>query len=147
MIRYYLPIALLALLLGASDANAQRVPGINRRPTVSPYIRLFNSSQGGMSNYFNFVRPMQDQMRLNQMQMMENRFVQQQLAVPLPTQSGMGAITGGAAANGMLRPGNQRIGQPTAAASYFNYSHYYNVPVNMQQSLGRFGAGAGRRVR
>ena len=82
MFRYCLSIISVALFLvagGEQEAHAQRVPNYNRRATVSPYINLFNSNQGGVNNYLSFVRPMQQQARFNQMQSNENRFLQQQL--------------------------------------------------------------------
>lgn len=136
MYRFYLPVVMMILFAGIGEANAQRVPGFTRRPTISPYIQLFNSNQGGVNNYFSFVRPMQRQMQLNQQQAVENRYLQQQVF------DNRNAMMGGANqlapmdGQGMMRPSNVGIGQPSVSATYFNYSHYFNQPVNMQQSLG-----------
>jgi len=122
-------VVFVALLCSADRAEAQRVPNYNRRPTVSPYINLFNNNQGGVNNYFSFVRPMQQQQRLNQQQYNQNARLQQQLYNP---QGQFGApITLGPQVGGpqtMLRPGNQGTGMPSTAATFFNYSHYYPVP-------------------
>lgn len=124
------------ILITSEDVRAQRVPNFSRRPTVSPYVNLFNNNQGGVNNYLSFVRPMQQQARFNQMQSNENRFLQQQL---LNRQQGFGNSqiqVGGAAPQGMLRQGAQGAGMPSTAATYFNYSHFY--PVQQQNRAGRF---------
>ena len=138
MIRYILPAVLTVLCVGISESNAQRIPSFNQRPAVSPYIQLFNNNQGGINNYFSFVRPQQQQQRFNQQQMMQNRMLQQQAFGGM----GGGNFSMNQQTSGLLRPTNAAGMQPTAPASYFNYSHYYNQPVNMQQ-----GIGGGRRLR
>lgn len=136
MYRFYLAVIMTILFVGIGEATAQRIPGYTRRPTISPYIQLFNSNQGGINNYFSFVRPMQQQMQMNQQQAVENRYLQQQVI------DNRAAMMGGinpldpVAGQGMMRPSNVGVGQPSVSATYFNYSHYFNQPVNMQQSLG-----------
>lgn len=121
-------------LLGANqEATAQRVPNYNRRPTVSPYINLFNNNQGGTNNYFSFVRPLQQQAQFQQQQFVENQFLQQQVQrqqfSPLNRQQqGQLQFGGLQPGQGMLRQGNTGIGTPSTAATYFNYSHFYPVP-------------------
>lgn len=125
MIRYCLPlVALTLLVLASNESFAQRVPNFNRRPTISPYVNLFNNNQGGVNNYFSFVRPIQRQQQFNQQQLRENRFLQRQLSQPPQAQ-----IPSGQLQSGMLRAGSQGIGQPSQAAGYFNYSHFYSVPA------------------
>ena len=80
MIRSCLPIACLLTLFVVSDANAQRrIPNYTRGNTLSPYINMFRGNTGGINNYFSLVRPMQAQSRFNQMQMTQDRRLQQQL--------------------------------------------------------------------
>ena len=108
------------------ESAAQRVPGYAQRATLSPYVNLFNNNQGGVNNYFTFVRPLQQQARINQQQAMQNRMFERQLMGPtnsLYPQQGAAQFP-----QGMLRPANVGVGQPSTAATYFNYSHFYNVP-------------------
>ncbi len=45
-------------LFVVQEATAQRrVPYYKRRPTISPYVNLFRSDNGGIYNYFTWVRP------------------------------------------------------------------------------------------
>jgi len=132
MIRSCLPIACLLTLFVVSDANAQRrIPNYTRGNTLSPYINMFRGNTGGINNYFSLVRPMQAQSRFNQMQMTQDRRLQQQLIMNQSNfpfgpyavgQQGIGAQS-------MLHPGSQGAGRPTSAASYFDYSHFYGVPI------------------
>ena len=130
MIRSCLSLACLVLFF-ASSANAQRSPGFTRANTISPYINLFRgNTSGAIGNYFTLVRPLQNQLRFNQMQMAQDRRFQQQLFMNQASPFGVqgqdpNQLPG---AQSILRPGVQGIGQPTPAASYFNYSHYYGVP-------------------
>ena len=127
MFRYCLPLACLFAFAITSESMAQRtsqrIPNYNRRPTVSPYINLFNSNQGGVNNFFQFVRPQQQQARFNNQQVAQNRLLERQLNQPVTTTSG-GQQFGG---QGLLRQGSQGIGQASTAATYFNYSHFYNL--------------------
>lgn len=126
MIRYSLPVAVaITLAVSVGSSEAQRVPNYNRRPTISPYVNLFNNNQGGVNNYFSFVRPMQQQARINRQQYQQQQFLEQQLIQP-----GMGQpmMAPGGFQAGMLRAGSQGVGQPATAASYFNYSHFYTMP-------------------
>lgn len=139
----------LCLSLSAvEEAQAQRVPGFNNRNTVSPWVNLFNNRTGGVNNYFQFVRPLQQQQRTNQQLGIQNQFLQQQLignqnfGFGGPTTTG--AVVLGAQQPGLFRPGQQGLVQPAIPASYFNYSHYYyTTPVNLQQQQ----RGVGRRQR
>jgi hypothetical protein len=133
MFRYFLLTTCCVLLLGVGEVRSQRVPGFSQRPRISPY--LFNNRTGGASNYFQFVRPMQQQVRTNQLQTVENNFLQQQI---LGNQGFGGGPPPGALPfgqqQGMLRQPILGIGQQSVSATYFNYSHYYyNSPVNIQQ--------------
>jgi len=148
MLRYCLPCICFALLVAfSSEASAQRSPGFSSRPTISPYINLFRGNTGGglTNNFFQLVRPLQQQNAFNQQQQSQNRFMQQQMfgggmgvggGTVAPTQFDPNALS--------LRPTSATTA-PTAAAMYFNYSHYYGQPVNAQQQLGNAGVGARRR--
>lgn len=135
MFRYCLPLACLFAITLASESMAQRMsqrtPNYNRRPTVSPYINLFNNNQGGVNNYFSFVRPMQQQARFNDQQAAQNRFLDRQVNQPFTN------TTSGGQQFGMLRQGSQGIGQPSSASTYFNYSHFYNLPPMANGGAGR----------
>ena len=140
MSRYFTLIACVGLFLGVSELHAQRIPGYSQRQTVSPYVNLFNNRAGGVNNYFQFVRPLQQQQRTNQLQTVQNQYLQQQLlqnqgfavgGAPgaAPISLGFGQPIGG-----MLRPGSMGVGAPKTSATYFNYSHfYYNNPANLIQ--------------
>ncbi len=126
MFRYWMPLACLLAVSFAHESMAQRqsrrIPNFNRRPTVSPFINLFNSNQGGVNNYFSFVRPLQQQARINDQQIAQNRFLERQFTQPIVN------TTSGGQQSGLLRQGSQGVGQASTAATYFNYSHFYNVP-------------------
>jgi len=136
MFRYCLPLACLFAIAFASESMAQRmsqrVPNYNRRPTISPYINLFNNNQGGVNNYFSFVRPMQQQTQFNNQQVAQNRMLERQMTQPF-----MNTTSGGQQQFDMLRTGSQGIGQPSTAATYFNYSHFYNLPPMANGGTGR----------
>lgn len=121
-------VAFVALLFTVDRAEAQRVPNFNRRPAISPFINLFNSNQGGVNNYFSFVRPLQQQQRVNQQQFNQNTRLQQQLnnRGQFNSPISLGPQIGGT--QGMLRPGLQGVGTPSTAATFLNHSHYYPVP-------------------
>lgn len=134
MFRFALPVVALSfvVLFGTNqEVNAQRVPNYNRRPTVSPYINLFNNNQGGTNNYFSFVRPMQQQARVNQQQYTDNQYLQQQQQFrsgPGMAQNNQLQFGGMPNGQGMLRQGSRGIGMQSTAATYFNYSHFYQTP-------------------
>lgn len=137
MFRRYLLIAVLLIVgLGATDSFAQR--RLPSRPSISPYVNLFNNTTGGVNNYFQFVRPLQQQARINQRQFNQTARLQRQLLQP---QVGGAQVIGPNAlpATGLLRPGTQGVGVPTQAATFFDYSHFYSIP--------RTQGGAGNRRR
>lgn len=118
---------LLVLFFGLDDTFAQRrVSSFNNRPPISPYVNLFNNNTGGVNNYFQFVRPLQQQSRINQQQFNQTTRLQRQLLQP--NQGNLGAAPFSQNGNGMLRQGAQGIGMPAQAATYFNYSHFYAIP-------------------
>lgn len=124
------------LVLGSgSSVWGQRIPGYAARPPVSPYLNLFRNNNSGLNNYHTFVRPQLDQLQFNQMQMSQTMRLQQQL------RGGSTAAYNGAPAQQnlavqlqnaiqLLGPQHQGVGQPKLAANYFNYMHYYGVPVS-----------------
>lgn len=134
MSRLFIPIIAVALLTGTySKVHAQRVPSYQRTPTISPYTNLFRGDAGGLNNYFTLVRPQQRQIMFNQNQMAQNRLLERQVMYN-NQQLMMGPTVVGqqfdASAGGLsLRPGTQTMQAPMPAASYFNYSHFYGVPV------------------
>ena len=138
MFRTCLTVAFLILICGLTEAQAQRTPNFNRRPAFSPLINLFNNNQGGINNYFQFVRPQLEQARFNQRQQAQNQLLQQQLMNPALGGGGLqpGFIQPGMAGGGLLRPAGGGLIQPTTHATYFNYSHFYGRPVNMNQNIG-----------
>ena len=124
-----LGVGLLLVLSTAGEAKAQqRVPNYSRRPTVSPFINLFNSNQGGVNNYFSFVRPLQQQARINQQQFNQNARLQRQIQQGGTFATSSPITLGVNPTQGMLRPGVQGTGTPSTAASFMNYSHFYPVP-------------------
>lgn len=128
-----LAIAVLFVATLAHDCNAQRratsrVPNYLQSPTISPYVNLFNNNQGGVNNYFSFVRPMQRQQQINQFQFNQSRMMQRQMTQP--GQSSAPVIIVGSDVQGMLRPSAAGMGQPAAAATFFNYSHFYSAPTS-----------------
>lgn len=112
------------LLPGLAQAQVGSIgsysrPRVNPHPTFSPYLNLTRPG-GAANNYFGIVRPQVDAMRNFQQ-------IQQNLAT-----SGSGQGTGEV---GLIDPSGQSISYfaPNAvgmntghAATYFNYSHYYN---------------------
>lgn len=134
-------IAGLLFFVVATESEAQRVPGYSRRPTVSPYINLFNSNQGGVNNYFSFVRPLQQQAQFNQQQLNQNLLLQQQMGQQAYGQFGMGQVGRQQISLGiqpagqqpLFRPAAQGMGAPSTSATYFNYSHFYPVPQTQRR--------------
>ncbi len=41
----------------SAEAQRRRTPTYASRPTISPYINMFNPSVGGINNYIGYVRP------------------------------------------------------------------------------------------
>lgn len=54
--------------------------GFYQQPSISPYLALdVRENDSAIPNYYMYVRPAQDQSRLNQAQQLQNRRVQQQV--------------------------------------------------------------------
>jgi hypothetical protein len=102
----------LAYAQGGGPSNLNYTPS----PTLSPYLYLFGSGNGGfgaLNNYQAFVQPALAQNQLNSQQGTAINQLQQQLN-QVRTSTGLGT-TGFA---GHIRPTGE-------AATYMNYSHYY----------------------
>ncbi len=99
-----------------SVASSQKKPfsGVQRRPTLSPYLGLLrdnDTNDADLPAYFAFVRPQQEQQRVNQQQNREvqqlNRQVQQ-------------------LDRRIINPSGSQTLRPTGHQTMFmNLSHYY----------------------
>lgn len=75
-------VGALMLLFTSSQSFAQQqtVPRYQPgRSTVSPYLNLLRGESGVIPNYYAFVRPIENQTRVNQQQAARNSFQRQQL--------------------------------------------------------------------
>ncbi len=118
-------LATAAILLVAAfetDAKAQYGgPSIShnyrdlafRRPTVSPYLSLFDRSGSSTTPYYSYVKP-----RLEQQA--ENRRVQQQTAQLQQELNQVSARSNAAQQAGRLPTGHTTV--------FMNYSHYFRMP-------------------
>jgi hypothetical protein len=142
--------AMISTLSSTADGQRRRNSfgpgyGFGRTPTISPYVDLFRGNVGGLNSYLSVVRPQQRQIMFDQNQMAENRqFEQQLMQNQMMMQQSMGMPQPMGAGGVMLRPGTQTLRAPMPAASYFNYSHYYGVPVS---NGGQGAGGLGQRFR
>ncbi len=114
--------ALLLVSLCAEESRAQfGAPSLRqnyrdatiRRPTVSPYLGLFERSGTATTPYYSFVKPRLDQEA-------DNRRFQQQNA-ELRQQLNQVSVQ----ANAQQQAGRLPTGHRT---TYMYYSHYFNMP-------------------
>ncbi|HEV2968459.1 MAG TPA: hypothetical protein VGY55_00630 [Pirellulales bacterium] len=106
----------VALAVHGSVALAQGGPSniqFTPKPTVSPYLNLFNDPNG-VGVYQTLVRPFLSQNDINSSQSATNLQLQQQLN-QIRSNSGLG-VTG---TGGRIRPTGH-------AATYMDLSHYYS---------------------
>ena len=90
----------------AGLVQRQSSAGLNRRPSVSPYLNLVNGGDPNLTNYQSIVRPMVSQQRTNSYQSAQiNR-----LEARPPS-------SGNAGSESLRSTGHQ--------ATWRNYSHYY----------------------
>jgi hypothetical protein len=109
-------VATIVLALHGSLALAQGGPAnlqYTPKPTVSPYLNLFNDPTG-IGVYQTLVRPFLNQNDVNSNQSATNLQLQQQLN-QIRSNSGLG-VTG---TGGRIRPTGH-------AATYMDLSHYYS---------------------
>ncbi|HKD38295.1 MAG TPA: hypothetical protein VKB78_15885 [Pirellulales bacterium] len=109
--------AWIGLAISGSSVFAQGGPSnltYTPRPTVSPYLNLFNDP-GGIGVYQNLVRPFINQNQINAQNTTTLNQLQQELN-QVRTTSGFGT-TG--LATGRINPTGH-------AATYRNFSHFYN---------------------
>jgi hypothetical protein len=108
--------AWLGLMLAGSSVFAQGGPSYitnTPRPTISPYVNLF-ADPGRFANYQTQVVPFLNQNQLNAQNITSINQLQQELN-QVRTTSGFGTT------------GTSRGINPTGhAATYRNFSHYYN---------------------
>lgn len=122
-------LAVLMAVTLSTQVGAQSLRYTPRTPTISPYVNLFRGDAGGVNNYFGLVRPQQRQIAFNRNQLTENRRLEQQsqlnrrMLTQQPSQPGQ--ATSGSQPLRMLRP---TIASPVSAATYLNYSGFYNAP-------------------
>jgi hypothetical protein len=98
-----------AMAQGGGPGNLQYTP----RPTVSPYLNLFNSNANTLGNYQLNVKPLLDQYNINSQNAASLNQLQQQLN-EVRTSTGLG--TNGT--SGRIRPTGHVSG-------FMDLSHYY----------------------
>jgi hypothetical protein len=95
----------------AAEAQMYQPP----RPTISPWMYLFQRNAGPIGNYHSYVRP---EMQLRDTLRQQNMRIQQQNAALQATGQQVQEIEG------------QRTIRPTGTGSVFmDYSHYYETRV------------------
>lgn len=109
----------------AQQRGGRRVPHYSRTATVSPYINLFQSRNGGVNNYFTEVRPrLQFQRQINNLQNTnrgvnrQSNLINQQTTILQETIEQTVQMT--------LRQGRQS--QPAAAGRFMNTGRFF--PMN-----------------
>jgi hypothetical protein len=136
----------IAILLAAcavsvcfcDDLRAQRrIPYASRRPAVSPWVSLYQSSNGGVNNYFGMIRPRQQMLQFTDQTM---QFATTQRA--LDRQAGQQFTQLEQAIQlGLLqqRPTSTVTRVPARAASFMDYSRFYpqTMPGGRGVSAGR----------
>jgi hypothetical protein len=114
--------AMLVLAAGEKAAMAQYGgPSINnnyrdlafRRPTVSPYLSLFDRSGTSTTPYYAYVKPRLEQQAENRRMEQQNTQLRQELNQVA------------ARANAAQQTGRLPTGHTTA---FMNYSHYFRMP-------------------
>ena len=133
--RFKFPALLVvgAIVLTAASASEGQVRRYEpSRPTVSPYLNLFRNRDSNpfLPNYYTFVRPMQQQQRLNQTQ--EQLIQQQSRAIgQLQTQVqqlGQGQV--GQMSGPLVAPTGKQSGfmRPGTRSTFLNTSRYFPQP-------------------
>ena len=134
MSRISIAIACVAVLLVADSAQAQRrVPGYVNRPTISPYVNLFQSNNGGLNSYFAFVRPRQQldqQLRQQNQLLQQNQFAVQREAVMIQQ-----SINDATEQVLMQRPTSTAAGFRRPAGGFMNFGTFY--PSNTNSNIMR----------
>lgn len=134
MSRITIAIASVALLFACGSAEAQvqrRVPGYVNRPTISPYVNLFQSNNGGLNSYFSFVRP---RLRLDQEIRQQNQMLRDnQLAVQRESVMIQQSIEQAAEATLMQRPTSSAAAFRRPAGTFMNFSTFYPSNTNTIQ--------------
>lgn len=129
-------LALVALVVGTTwlplrESCAQVVRYQPSTPTVSPFLNLFQNGRNGRTNtalnYYNLVRPLQQQNQTNQVQ---QRFIQQQANTIDQLQLNLQQLEQ-----------NQKTGQPvrTGHAAWFNNPGTQSRFLNTSQFYSRAG--------
>lgn len=117
-------IAAMAVMCTASASVAQVRRYQPSRPTVSPYLQLFRQHDTNpyLPNYYSFVRPMQQQQALNQMQQ-QQLYRQGQALGQLQSQVQQGQFTGP-----LVAPTGKGAGfmRPSSRNAFMNTSRFYS---------------------
>ena len=114
MTRFHTVLATVLLTGGTifAQSAAAQYNYIPQRPTISPWMNLFQGNTGPLDNYHTFVRP---QIQLNRTLQMQSTALNRQAA-------GLQYLN-----NEIMEPqGNQSTMLSTGqGATFMNYSHYY----------------------
>lgn len=108
-----------ALLLACSERAAAQVRRYQpRSPTVSPYLNLTRLNTGAVPNYHSLVRPMQNQIAINEEERaFRKNYAGKLLQLQNDVQQGLVPVTATGKASGFMVGGNR---------SQFNYhSQFY----------------------
>jgi hypothetical protein len=125
------------VLTAASASEAQVRRYEPSRPTVSPYLNLFRNRDSNpfLPNYYSFVRPLQQQYRLNQTQ---EQLLQQQGRAIGQLQSQVQQLGQAQMRGPLVAPTGKSSGfmRPGTRSTFLNTSRFYPQPG---------GAAGGRR--
>ena len=95
------------------------------RPTISPYFAYSAINTTGLPNYYTYIQPLQQQALIGQR-------VQQQIRASSSTADNRVTLNERTFGEMLDRHLQQRLttggGAPATAATYQNYSHYYQRP-------------------
>jgi hypothetical protein len=116
------------LISATSESIAQQRRYEPSQPTVSPYLQLFRNDVGqnsALPNYFNFVRPLQQQYQVNQTQ---QRLLQQQYQAIGQLRSNVQALEGQLAQGQVVAPTGKGswFNRPSTKSGYLNTSRFYS---------------------
>ena len=125
MKRIAILLAACAVSVCFSDSlHAQRrVPYSSRRPTVSPWVSLYQSSNGGINSYLGMIRPRQEMIQFADQTM---RFAETQRMIDRESSYEFNELQQ-SIEQGVLqqRPTSPAARTPSRCATYMNYSRYY----------------------
>jgi hypothetical protein len=121
-------LASLFWVHATSDSVAQQRRYEPSRPTVSPYLQLFRDDDrrnNALPNYYNYVRPLQQQYQVNQTQ---QRLLQQQNQAIGQLQLNLQAVDRQLSSGQLVAPTGKGswFNRPSSNSGFLNTSRFYS---------------------